>query len=174
MALTIRRLLGPKVFREVITQLLSLYYRLLFSHFGNPAIGNGTTAGRLRTTASATGRVAGMEVTKASTDDLWNLSGETATGAAVYRAYWLYLSAAGAASIAAGSDAASGPAALAALPSIDVAKSVWGVYVAGPSTNFANALAAQRTIYNGIPDGAALPGGVVLYSAPQIITVTAA
>ena len=39
--------------------------------------------------------------------------------------------------------------ALAALPAEPSDKCIAGVYVAGPSTNFANALAAQGTIYNG-------------------------
>ncbi len=174
MALTFRKFFGKTLIFQMVQQLLSLHYRTLFSTFGSPAIGNGTTAGRLRTTASTTGRVAGVEVTKASTDDLWNLSGETATTASQFRAYWLYINAAGAASFAAGTNAASAAAALAALPSIAEDKCVLGVYVAGVSTNFANALAAQGTIYNGIPEGAALPGGVFTYSAPQQISLVAA
>lgn len=130
----------------------------MFSTFGSGAIGNGTTNGRLRTTASATGRVAGVEVTKASTDDLWNLSAQTATGAAAYRAFWLYIDSAGTASFVAGTDATSAVLALAALPAHDETKCILGVYVANPSTNFANALAAQGTIYNRIPAG--VPCGV--------------
>lgn len=136
-----------------------LINRLLYGMYAavsSGAIGNGTTAGRLRTTASADFAVAGLRYTKASTDDLWNLEGETATGAAEHRAYWLYLNAAGAASVAAGAGAASAADAVAVLPALDTTKSVLGVYVAGPSTNFANALAAQGTIYNGVPAG--VPG----------------
>jgi hypothetical protein len=171
MALTIRRTHGPSGFKALWQQYVSLHHRVLFSTFGLPAIGNGTTAGRLRTNASTIGRVAGVEVTKASTDDLWNLSGETATTASQFRAYWLYINAAGTASFVAGANAASAAAALEALPALDEAKCVFGVYVAGVSTNFANALAAQGTIYNGIPAGANLGGGLV-YSAPQIITAS--
>lgn len=138
----------------------SLLLLVGFSTFGSGAIGNGTTAGRLRTTASMTYRIAGREATKASTDDLWNLSAETNTPAATYRAYWLYLNAAGAASFVAGSNAASAAAALAALPPNDETLGIAGVYVAGPATDFdgAGGLAAQGTIHNGIPAGA--PCGV--------------
>jgi hypothetical protein len=121
---------GRSFTRSLWQEFLSLNLRTMFSTFGSGAIGNGTTAGRLRTTASVTGRVAGVEVTKASTDDLWNLSAQTATIA--------------------------GP--LAALPAPDETKCILGVYVANASTNFAAALAAQGTIYNGIPAGAALDG----------------
>lgn len=137
----------------------SLLMAVLFSTFGSAAIGNGTTAGRLRTTASATGRAAGVEVTKASTDDLWNLSAQTATAAGKYRAFWLYIDSAGAASfVASTTDGDSAALALAALPAHDESKCILGVYVAGPATTFTNALAAQGTIHNRIPAG--VPCGV--------------
>lgn len=121
------------------------------------AIGNGGTAGRLRTTAAITFAVAGRKYVKASTDDLWNLSAQTDTIAAQRRAFWLYLDASGTATIAAGTNAGNTDAlALAALPAIDLTKSVIGVFVAGPLTNFddAGGLAAQGTIYDGIPSAA--------------------
>lgn len=172
MALNIRRVFGPEGFKALWQQLLSFYYKYVFSHSGSPAIGDGTTAGRLRTNASVTGRVAGTDVTKASTDDLWNLAAETDTTASQYRAYWLFVDAAGTATIGAGSNQASAAAALANLPDLVETKCVFGAYVADPSCDFddAGGLAAQGTVYNGIPAGAKLPGGT-LYSAPQLLTL---
>lgn len=123
-------------------------------------IGNGGTAGNLRTTASCDYTVDGPLYVKAATDDLWDLSGETDTAAAEYRAYWLYLDASGTASFAAGDEAASAALALAALPAKVAAKSVVGVYVAAPECDFddAGGLAAQGTIHNGVPAG--VPVGV--------------
>lgn len=162
---------GPAL--EAYAEIASLMARLCFSHTGAPAIGNGTTAGRLRTTVSTVGRVAGTDFTKAATDDLWNLSAQTATPAATFRAIWLYLDAAGVASIAAGSNAPTAALALAALPAIEPTKSVFGVFVAGPATNFAAALAAQGTIHNQIPEGAAIGGGVT-YRLPDPLALGAA
>lgn len=123
---------------------------------GYPNVGNGGTAGRLRTNATVSYSVAGSHYSKASTDDLWNLSAETNTTGAQYRAYYLYLDASGTASIGAGSNAATAAAAIAALPDVPATKSVLGTYVAGPSTDFdaAGGLAAQGTIYNGYPAAA--------------------
>lgn len=120
------------------------------------AIGNGGTAGRLRTTATVNYRVAGSLYSKASTDDLWNLSAETNTTGAQYRAYYLYLDASGTATIEAGSNAATAAAAIAALPDVAATKAVIGVYVAGLSTDFdaAGGLAAQGTTYNGYASAA--------------------
>jgi hypothetical protein len=124
--------------------------------YGLPAIGNGTTAGRLRTTAATPFKVDGKQKSKASTDDLWNLSAETDTIAAEYRAYWLYVDASGTASFAAGSNATSAAAALAALPARSLSKAVFGVFVAGPETDFddAGGLSAQGTIHDDVPAGA--------------------
>lgn len=175
MARTIRKTPGIEPLIDVHAEVASLMARLMFSHTGAPAIGNGTTNGRLRTNASVTGNIAAVPVTKASTDDLWNLSAQTATPASTFRAIWLYIDAAGTASIAAGTNAASAAAALAALPAPDETKCIFGVYVAGGSTNFANALAAQGTIHNGIPSGAALDGlGRLLYRTPARSTFVAA
>lgn len=115
------------------------------------AIGNGTTAGKLRTNAAITFAIKGSLYTKASTDDLWDLSAEAALAALQYKAYWLYLDSAGTATIAAGTVAASAAAAVAALPAITATKSVIGVYVAGPSTDFTSALVVQGTVHNGHP-----------------------
>lgn len=131
------------------------------STYDQPGVGDGTTNGNLRTTASADFRVAGIQYTKAATDDLWDLSGETATGAAEYRAYWLLVDSAGAASFAASGEQASEALALEDLPALDGTKSVLGVFVAGPSTDFTSALAAQGGVYDAIPEGAhnGAPGG---------------
>jgi hypothetical protein len=88
---------------------------------------------------------------KASTDDLWNLSAITDTTGAQYRAVALCLDASGTATIETGAVATSAALALQALPVIPTTKSVVGVFVAGPSTNWdaGGGLAAQGTIYNG-------------------------
>ncbi len=114
-------------------------------------IGNGTTAGRLRTNADEDFRILGTLYRKAATDNLWDLHAETATDGTHYRAYWLYLDSSGTATFAAGTNALSAAAAIAALPAVTSTKAVMGVYVAGLSTNFASALAAQGTIYDGWP-----------------------
>jgi len=118
------------------------------------AIADGSTNGTFQAvTASTAFRIAGAEYTKAATDDLWDLSGETAVAADRERAYWLYLDSAGAASFAANGDAPVGYG-LADLPVPDPTKSVIGVFLAGPETDFTLALTAQGTVTDGIPDGA--------------------
>lgn len=121
---------------------------------GYPNIGNGTSNGRLKTAAAAAYRVGGAVYSLGATDPAWDLHSETATASGAYRAYWLYVDSAGTCTFAAGTDETSAAKALASLPDPTLTKCVFGVYVAGPSTNFANALAAQGTIYNGVPDGA--------------------
>ena len=121
-------------------------------------IADGTTDGKLKTAVDVDTRIWGQLRTKAATDDLWDLSGKTDTLAAKYRAYWLYLDSAGAASVATAdesgaTDSASEAAAIAALPAWDTTKCVVGCYVAGPLTDFNGVagLAAQGTIINGWP-----------------------
>lgn len=154
-------------------QVASLNLRLNFSHSGSPAIANGTTAGKLKTVASVTGNIAGIAVTKGATDDLWDLSAKTDTTSSQYRAYWLYISSAGAASVGEGANASTAALALAALPAQDVTKCIFGVYVAGPSTDFngAGGLAAQGTIYNNLPTGVPIGVKGELYIAPAAISV---
>lgn len=153
----------------------SLLMLLSFGATSDPGIGNGGTAGNLRTTATSTYRVAGVDASKAATDDLWDLSGETDTDASTYRAYWLYLDAAGTASFAAGSDATTAALALEGLPALVETKGIVGVYVADPSCDFddAGGLAAQGTVYDGIPAG--VPCGVPrhTYTAPELVNLTA-
>lgn len=116
-------------------------------------IGNGTTAGNLRTNAACDFVVNGELFNKASTDDLWDLSAETDTVAAQYRAYSLELDDTGTGSIVAGSNAASETLAYAGLAAPVAGQSRIGVFIAGPSTDFddAGGLAAQGTIFNGWP-----------------------
>ena len=134
---------------------------------GFAAIANGTTAGRLKTTAAADFRVDGQVYSKAATDDQWSFAAEVALGAGVYRAYWLFVDAAGVASIQGGTAASQATAALALadLPYPSATKSVFGAFVAGPSTVFTNALSAQGTIYHGVPAGASRTAGPPGYSA---------
>lgn len=166
---------GREELDELWARLNSLAMLLAFSSFDDAGIADGTTAGTLKTTASVSHRIEGVAYTKAATDNLWDLSAETDTGAAAYRAYWLYLDSAGAASIGAGDDAASAAAALAALPARSETKSVVGVFVADPSCDFDNAggLAAQGTIYDGLPEG--VPCGVPrhTYTKPELVQLVA-
>ena len=139
------------------------------------AIANGTTAGRLKTTIAASYKVDGALYTKGATDDLWNLSAETDTTGAQYRAYWLYIDASGTASIEAGSNAASATLARQALPVPSATKSVFGVYTAGLSTNFdaAGGLSGQGTITHGIPTDACVLGtasGQAGYASRIVLT----
>lgn len=153
----------------------SLVAEMAFSIRVSGAIGNGTTAGNLRTTAASTYNIAGLQYTLASTDDLWDLSGETDTTAGQFRAYWLYADAAGTTSIVAGANATSSALALGALPDPSDTLSIMGVYVAGAATDFnaAGGLAAQGTIYNGIPAGANIGAIQNLHQKPTIVKVVA-
>lgn len=117
----------------------------------NPALANGATAGKLKTANDADYRIAGALYTKAATEDLFDLTGQTNTGVGEYLAVGLDLNAAGTASLAVGAVSADADEALDTLPAVDPAKARIGVYIAGPSTNFAAALAAQGTIINGSP-----------------------
>lgn len=131
--------------------LMQTYYSFVVGVL--PAVGNGGTAGNLRTTASVDYNIglAGGG-TLASTDDLWDLSAEVDTLASQWRAYWLYNDG----TFDAGGIASSGVSALAGLPIPDPAKSIIGTYTAGPLTDFddGGGLAAQGTIADGVPSGA--------------------
>jgi len=119
--------------------------------WGNPAIANGTTPGRLRTTRAIDYRADARFYTLPSTDDLWDLSGE-ADLAGMYRAYRLLVDAAGVPSFAAGPNAATAQEADETVPDLDGTASAIGTYIAGPVTDFdgAGGLAAQGEIVNGI------------------------
>ena len=154
MAVSIRALVKPtRAELSAINARLNVFANALL---GYPLIANGGTAGRFKTTNAATFKVDGATYSKAITDDLWNLSAETTLGAAAYKAYWLYIDASGTASIEAGTASTTAALALSLLPVPSVSKCVFGVFVAAPLTNFANALSAQGTIYQGIPVGACI------------------
>jgi hypothetical protein len=117
------------------------------------ALADGTTDGTLQLVTDPTEySIKGQLYSKAATDDLWDLTGLTDTGAAEFLAVRLYLDASGTATIAEGTPAASAAAAHAALPAVDDDKCQIGEYVAGNSCDFDGVagLAAQGTIYNGI------------------------
>ncbi len=103
--------------------------------------------------------IGGTMYRKVFTDDCWDLSGETDTTGAQYRAYWLYLDSSGVATFAAGANAASAALAYAALPKITSTKSVIGTYLANPSTDFNGAagLASFGVYTNGFVSNVA-PG----------------
>ncbi len=167
---TVRKTGMRAEFNALWDLLNGVVYKALFAAREDPGIGNGTTAGNLRTNAAVDFTVDGFRYTKASTDDLWDLSAETDTAAATFRAYWLYVDAAGTATFAAGGDRSSAALALAAIPALTTTKSVFGVYVAGGATDFddAGGLAAQGTIYDGVPAG--VPGMV---AAPDVAALVA-
>lgn len=172
MALTVRKT-GRREELDAMWQLVASGNLLSnFSTADDPAIGNGTTAGNLRTTAAVDYKIAGAaQAQLASTDDLWDLSAETDTNAASYRAYWLHADG----TFAASGDKPSAAGALGDLPDPDSSKGLIGVFVAGPSTDFddAGGLAAQGTIYDGIPAGAQIgvAGG---YIAPDVVVTVPA
>lgn len=118
-------------------------------------IEDGTTDGKLKTTGCSYRTAQGALEALASTDDLWDLSGETDTGEDEYRAYWLYedgsVEAGADVEAATFDDGSSGAAA--ALPAPDPDRVVIGVYVAGPETDFDDAagLQAQGFAMTGIP-----------------------
>lgn len=120
---------------------------------GYANIANGTTAGKLKSQNTTGFRVDGVVYTKNATDDLWDLTGIATMSTGQYRAVTLYLDASGTATIDTGTVAASAALALAACPAIPATKSIIGVFVAGPSTNFGSALTSQGTLYHGVPPG---------------------
>ena len=132
-----------------------LMYRLLHSIEKDAAILDGTTAGKLKTTVAVIPQIDGYaNASLAGTDDFWDLSAETDTIAAQYRAYWLYVDGSNVASFVAGSNSDTEVDALRALPVLDASKAIIGVFVAGPATDFSLALIGQGTIFDRVPDGA--------------------
>jgi len=121
-----------------------------------PGVANGTTNGRFQITGDPAYEINGICYGKAATDNLWNLSGLTTLTGAQYQATALCLDSAGTATIVSGATAASAAAALAlGLAAVGSTVSVIGVFVAGPSTNYGNALSAQGTLYQGRPPATA-------------------
>ena len=157
MAVNQRKLIaqGRAEVNALWAMLNALVLSLAFGPKTAPALGNGTTAGALRIGADVDYTINALEYAKLNTDDLWDLSAETDTGAAEYRAYFLYLDNAGAASFAAGSEFDNAGDALASLGAPDTTKSLIGVFVADPACDFddVGGLAAQGTLYTGAPEG---------------------
>lgn len=132
-----------------------------------PGVANGTTNGRFQITGDPAYEINGICYGKAATDNLWNLSGLTTLTGAQYQATALCLDSAGTATIASGATAATAAAALAlGLAAVGSDVAVIGVFVAGPSTNYGNALSAQGTLYQGRPLATAT------YAAPAAVTAS--
>jgi hypothetical protein len=160
-------------FRALTAAINALHARSSFSARTSGVLANATTAGKIKTTVACVFALAGALYSKAITDNLWDLTGQTATASGKYRAYHLYLDASGAASISAAptADASTAAGALALLPAIPDTKSVVGVFVAGPSTDFTAAPSSQGTLYNGLPDAAyyATVNGVAQVALPVVL-----
>lgn len=156
----IRRTSGRDETSQMWQVIQSLCLLVGFSTFDGAGIAGATTAGKLKTANAVSFRIGGQSHAKAATDDLWDLSGEPDTGEDEYRAYWLLLEEDGTAIIDAGEEAASEAEALLVLPPLNDDAAVIGVFVAGPECDFddAGGLAAQGTVYDGIPEGVRLPG----------------
>lgn len=165
MALTLRDVFETPELTSVVRALTTARWQAQTACVSG-AIGNGTTNGKLRTTAAITYRIAGTLYTKASTDDLWDLSALTALGSTAYQAVILFLNSSGTASITACTSKTSVALALAEVEAnLSNSKAVIGIYGAGNSTDFTAALASQGQIWNGLPDDC------FAYSAP--ITIVA-
>lgn len=159
MARNIRRTGGLDMFEAIIGHLQASANACLTQ----AAIANGTTAGKLKTVTDPVHfRIDGALYKVAATDDAWALGAIPTLAANTYRAVTLYVDAAGAFTIDTGtivtntvSAAAGRLAALALCPAIPAGKSIVGVFVGAPSTNFANALTGQANVqlYHGIPAG---------------------
>ena len=109
----------------------------------------GTTNGKIKTTNAIQYSINGVNKTKAGTDNLWDLSAESAPGALTYGAYWLYLDGSGNASFSAQVKGSSVANAVAALPYPDSTKAVVGVYVTAVNETMSGALGG--TFYEGFP-----------------------
>jgi len=118
----------------------------------NAGLVDGSTAGNVQTGNACDYRIGGELFTKAATDDLWDLSGETDTDGASYRAYSLELDDSGVASFQAGPNAATEDDALGTLNPWPSEGRI-GVFVAAPNCDFddAGGLAAQGAYFNGNP-----------------------
>lgn len=133
-------------------------WAFLFGSVGSAKLAAGTTAGKIKTVADIDFRIGGRLYTKAATDDLWNLSGETTLGSGVYKAAILYLDASGTATYTLTAAATSAALALRAVGDLTLGgyvstKSVIGVYVSTAAQNWASG-GLGGTYYNGIPEAA--------------------
>ncbi len=133
-------------------------WAFLFGSVGSAKLAAGTTAGKIKTVADIDFRIGGRIYSKAATDDLWNLSGETTLGAGVYKAAILYLDASGTATYTLTAAATSAALALRAVGDLTLGgyvstKSVIGVYVSTAAQNWGSG-GLGGTYYNGIPEAA--------------------
>ncbi len=134
--------------------ILSLMSRMQNQAMGSMDIDDAIGNGLLSTTKAASFCVSAELYHKGVTNNVWDLSGEADTDADKWRAYWLYLDAAGTGSFGAGSDSAVSEAdAISNLPTPAADKAVAGFYVAGNSTDFdgGGGLSGQGTLGNGWP-----------------------
>lgn len=159
MGATIRRTWGQ--LNELDRALRTLnwgVWAFLFGSVGSAKLAAGTTAGKIKTVADIDFRIGGRLYSKAATDDLWNLSGETTLGTGLHKAAVLYLDASGAATYALTAAATSAPLALRAVGDLTLGgyvstKSVIGVYVSTAAQNWGSG-GLGGTYYNGIPEAA--------------------
>lgn len=133
-------------------------WAFLFGSVGSAKLAAGTTAGKIKTVADIDFRIGGRLFTKAATDDLWNLSGETTLGSGVYKAAILYLDASGTATYTLTAAATSAALALRAVGDLTLGgyvstKSVIGIYVSTAAQNWGSG-GLGGTYYNGIPEAA--------------------
>lgn len=133
-------------------------WAFLFGSVGSAKLAAGTTAGKIKTVATIDFRIGGRLYTKAATDDLWDLSGETTLGTGVYKAAILYLDASGAATYTLTASATSAALALRAVGDLALGgyvstKSVIGIYVSTAAQNWGSG-GLGGTYYNGIPEAA--------------------
>lgn len=150
----------PRTLREEYNKLraamLTLSRLVTNALLATGTVAIGTTKSKVRTTAIATYLVDGALKTKAATDDLWTLSGDDVI-AERYNIYLLYLDAAGAASIAAGTAAAA--LADVVVPEPEASKSIIGHLVVQtaaattfePGTTLLDAAGITATYVNGPP-----------------------
>ncbi|MBU1082522.1 MAG: hypothetical protein KKB59_18695, partial [Spirochaetes bacterium] len=115
-------------------------------------VADGTSDGKIKTTATIYYTIHGQIYTKTATDDLWDLSGMVDTGGAEYKAYRLCLNAGGSASVVESSVQATASAAHGALAAASDTVCQVAEYIANPNCDFNGiaGLAAQGTQYDGI------------------------
>ena len=118
---------------------------------GGGALADGTAPGKIKTAAACDFKVFGQTgFNLAGSDDFWDLSGYGADSGADYSAFALDVTSAGVAEIQVGNpNQPSERQAVDQLGAPASGSARFGFYVAGPNTNFANALGAQGAYYNG-------------------------
>lgn len=140
----------------VKTALAALKAYMSHMALSDGGVGIGTTVQKVRSNATISYLIAGEFKSKASTDDLWTLSGTTITDGN-FNKYLLCLDTSGAASIVEGTQGASAGAVV--LPAYPSAKSVVGmltVQTVGatfvPGTTALDAATVTDTYFDGAPD----------------------